>query len=98
MKQIPSTSDELGGGVQFKHRPGKQVAGRLRLPQRRFGSGCARPVATLPASSQIIFLYDGFTASFNTPEWEHRHPTLSSALRLFPARQWPGAPRLQPII
>ena len=30
----------------------------------------------IPASSHIIFLYDGFTASFNTPEWEHRHPTL----------------------
>ena len=38
----------------------------------------------LPASRHIIFLYDGFTASFNTPEGEHRHPTLLQCVEIAP--------------
>ena len=38
----------------------------------------------LPASSDIIFLYDGFTTSFNTPEGEHRHPTLFRYVEFVP--------------
>ena len=40
--------------------------------------------APLPASSHIIFLYDGFTASSNTPEGEHRTPTLFRYVELVP--------------
>ena len=32
--------------------------------------------APLPASSQLADRYDGLTTSFNTPEGEHRTPTL----------------------
>ena len=46
----------------------------------------------IPASSQIILLYDGFTASFNTPEWEHLHPTLFQSVELVPFKSAPGAP------
>ena len=38
----------------------------------------------IPASSHIIFLYERLTASSNTPEWEHRHPTLFRYVELVP--------------
>ena len=44
----------------------------------------------IPASSHIIFLYGRFTASSNTPEWEHRHPTLFQCVELV---FWTPAPR-----
>ena len=77
MEQIAPSGSELGFGAQINHRPRKPVAGRRHLPKRCFGSGCARPVATLPASSHIADRYDGLTTSFNTPEGERRTPTLS---------------------
>ena len=44
-----------------------------------FGGG-----VPIPASSHSIFLYDGFTASSNTPEWEHRHRTLFQYVEIVP--------------
>ena len=41
------SGSELAYGASSKNRPRKPVAGRRHLPKRCFGSGCARPVATL---------------------------------------------------